>query len=141
MVVEVQLCYRLTNIGPRSVPKWNTSGNLHLNDDTLGKRFVSREEFSRIGSGNSYYRLDSTILPTTSLTTEHIVGIMVRRAENFDETLPRILNATSVTFWPITDEGPGEKTTFNLSDMLDWGKLLPSFQQAYMLGLGRLQAE
>jgi hypothetical protein len=142
VVVEVQFCYRLENIGSRFVPKWSTGGELHLQDDALGKRFVNKEEFPRIGSGdNTYIRWDSTILPTTSLTTEHFVGIIVRRSEKFDETLPRILNATSVTFWPITEEGPGEKTTVKLSDELDWGKLLPSFQQAYMLGLGRLSAE
>lgn len=30
----------------------------------------------------------------TSLTTEHIIGLTVRRSENFDERLPRILDAT-----------------------------------------------
>ena len=141
MVVEVQFCYRLENIGPRSVPKWHTGGELHLHDEGLGKRFVTKEVFPRIGSRDNYLVRDNTILPTTWLTTEWINAVMVRRTEKFDEMLPRILNAISVTFWPITEEGPGEKTTVNLSDVLDWAKLLPSFQQAYMLGLGRLQAE
>lgn len=141
MVVEVQLCYRLENVGPRSVPKWSTGSQLHLHDDSLGKRFVTKEEFPRIGSGDSYIRLDSTILPTTSLTSEQIIGVMVCRTEQFDEMLPRILNAISVTFWPISEEGPGEKTTVRLSDVLDWAQLLPAFQQAYMLGLGRLPAK
>jgi hypothetical protein len=136
IVVEVQLCYQLENIGHKSVPKWSTGAELHLHDDYLGKRFVTNEEFPRIGSGSSYIRLDSTILPTTSLTTEHIFGVMVRRSENLDEILPRILSATRVTFWPITEDGPGEKTTKNLADVIDWAKLLPSFQQAYILSLG-----
>jgi len=141
MVVEVELCYRLQNIGHKSIPKWSTGVELHLHDDDLGKRFVANEEFPRIGSGNSYYRLDSTILPTTSLTTEHIVGVMVRRSEKFDETLPKILNAITVTFWAITEDEPGEKTTGKLADVIDWTKLLPSFQQSYLLGLGRLPAQ
>lgn len=110
-------------------------------DDELGKRFVNKEEFFGLGSGESYIRLDSTILPTTSLTTEHIIGVTVRRSEQFDETLPRILNATSVTFWPITDHGPGRTTTVKLVDVMDWTKLLPAFQQSYMFALGRLPAE
>lgn len=114
---------------------------MHLHDEELGKRFVNKEEFPRIGSGYSYYRIDSTILPTTSLTTEHIIGVIVRRSEKFDETLPKILNATSVTFWGITEDGPGEKTTVKLADVLDWTKLLSSFQQAYTLGLGRLPTQ
>lgn len=135
MVIELELCYQLQNIGQKSVPKWSTDAELNLHDDELGKRFVTREEFPKIGTGNSYYRLDSTILPTTSLTTEHIGAVMVKRSEKFDETLPRILNAIAVTFWPITDDGPGEKTTVKLADVIDWTKLLPSFQQAYLLAL------
>jgi hypothetical protein len=141
LVIEVMLCFLLTNIGPRSVPKWKTGGNFYLSDDALGKRFVSKEEFPRIGSGNSYIYTDCTILPTTSLTTEQIFGVMVRETENFDETLPRILNAISATFWPITDKGPGEKTTVNLSEVLDWEQLLPSFQQGHMMALSQTPAE
>lgn len=102
MVVEVQLCYRLENVGPKSIPKWSTGGSLDLHDDELGKRFVTKEEFTRIGSGSSYH---------------------------------------SVTFWPITEDRPVDKTTVKLVDLLNWTTLLPSFQQAYMLGLGRLPAE
>lgn len=141
MVVEVQLCYRLENVGPRSIPKWSTGGSFDSHDDELGKRFVTKDEFPRLGSGASYIRLDSTILPTTSVTTEQIIGVMVHRSEKFDETLPRILNAISVTFWPITDEGPGDKPTVKLADVIDWTMLLPAFQQSYMLALGRLPAE
>ncbi|MDQ3332056.1 MAG: hypothetical protein M3552_15610 [Planctomycetota bacterium] len=141
MVVEVQLWYRLTNVGPKSIPKWTTDASLTLHDDELENRLVNKVEFPRIGSGDSYIRMDSTILPTTSRTTEQIFGVVVRRSEKFDEMLPAILNAISITFWPITEDGPGEETTLNLADVLDWTKLLPSFQQAYMLGLGRLSAE
>ena len=51
------------------------------------------------------------------------------------------LNAITVTFWAITEDGPGEKTTGKLADVIDWTKLLPSFQQSYLLGLGRLPAQ
>jgi hypothetical protein len=142
MLVEVQFCYRLQNVGPKSIAKWHIGGELSLSDDTLGKRFVTKEEFPRIGSRDDHrIGTDSTILPTTWQTTEHIVGVIVRRSEKFDEILPRILNATSVTFWGITEDGPGDKTTVKLADVIDWTKLLPSFQQAYLLGLGRLPAE
>lgn len=137
MVVEVQICYRVTNIGPRAVSKWTTSCNLHLDND-FGKRWVNKEDCPRIGSGGIYIRPDSTILPTTSLTTEHIAGVIVRRTEKIDEMLPWILNATSVTFWPISEEGPGEETTVKLLDVLDWAKVLPSFQQVYSSALSAL---
>jgi hypothetical protein len=141
MVVEVQFCYRLQNVGPKAVPKWDTSASFDLSDDELGKRFVTREEFPRIGSGPGYYRRDSTILPTLDMTTEHILGVIVRRSEKFDEMLPRILNATTVSFWPVTDDGQGEKTTVALASLIEWEKLQPGFRQSYDLALGRMEAE
>jgi hypothetical protein len=75
------------------------------------------------------------------MTTEHIMGVIVRRSETFDEMLPRILNATTVTFWPVTDDGPGEKTTIALAGLIEWEKLREGFRQSYELGLGRLDAK
>jgi hypothetical protein len=141
MVVEVQFCYRLQNIGKKPVAKWGTGANLNLSDDSLGKRFVNNEEFPRLGSGSSYIRLDSTILPSLSMTTEQLVGVVIRRSESFDETLPKVLNATTLTFWPVTEDGPGLETSVRLADVVNWSEQLAGFQQSYMLALGRLEAK
>jgi hypothetical protein len=141
MVLEVQFCYRLRNVGKKAVPKWGTGANLSLSDDSLGKRFVNKDEFPRLGSGNSYYRPDSTILPSLTMTTEQLIGVIVRRSEQFDELLPKILNATTLTFWPVTEDGPGLETVVRLADVIDWAAQLPGFQQSHMLALGRLDAK
>ena len=73
------------------------------------------------------------VLSTTSLTTEHIIGVMVCRSERFDEVLPKISTERIVTSWPITGDGPGDRTTVKLVDMLDWTELLPAFEQSYIL--------
>jgi hypothetical protein len=107
MIVEVQFCYRLKNVGKRPVAKWDTGAKLNLSDDSLGKRFVNKEEFPRLGSGPSYFRRDSTILPSLTMTTEQIFGVIIRRSEPFDDVLPKVMNATTLTFWPVTEDGPG----------------------------------
>lgn len=141
VVVEAEFCFRLKTIGPKAVPKWSTCATLNLSDDTLGERFVNKTKFPRIGSGPSYYRLDSTVLPTLEMTTEHIIGVIVRRSETFDEILPRILKATSVTFWPVTDEGSGDKTTVALVGLVEWERLRDGFRQSYDLALAQLDAK
>lgn len=141
IVVEVQFCYRLKNVGPKAVPKWSSSAEFHLSDDELGKRFVSKEEFPSIGSGPSHYRMDSTILPSLEMKTGHIIGIIVHRTESLDEVLPKILNALSVTFWPVTDDGPGEKKAVALAGLIMWDKLRDGFHLSYDLALGPLNAK
>lgn len=138
MVVEIQFVYKVHNIGKKAVSKWKVGGRIDALDPELEKRLVNPETFPRLGTRG--IPMDTTILPTLSETAWQTIGVMIRRSESFQETLRKTLDSYRLTFWAITDDGPGEEKTVNLVDRLDWASLLPSFKSAYLLALGRLEA-
>ena len=90
---------------------------------------------------NRVHILAGLVLSTTSLTTEHIIGVMVHRSENLTKYCPRSSTERVSLLRPITGDGPGDRTTVKLVDMLDWTEFAPALEQSYILALGRLPAE
>jgi hypothetical protein len=114
---------------------------MRRNPEKQGVFFIVSERskaFPRLGSGDSYYRTDYTILPTLSMTTEVIYGVVVRRSEMFIRVLACAVNSGTLNYWGITEEGIGEKKTVKLAEVIDWGTKQDGFEQSYLLGARRL---
>jgi hypothetical protein len=127
IVVEIQLNFEVENVSALSVANWKVPCRISgIPEENL----FTRQSFSKIGSGLSYMRMNSTILPTQSLTTEIIFGLKICKAEAVDDQVRRLLQDATVTYHAISDNHVGEDLTTNLSDKIDWNYLLNGVKQS-----------
>jgi hypothetical protein len=138
VIVEVAFAVRVRNEGLKAIPRWEIGAEVDWTDTGVEQRLVNNDAFPGLWRRGGI-RLDSTLLSGRYMDDEHAIGVWIRRSDPFGETFKRTLNATTLTFWPITDEGPGERKTVNLSDHIDWEKQLPGFREAHLLTVGRLE--
>ncbi len=121
IVVELEFCFSVENTSQQSVANWSVSSNLQISQEGVG---LKREEFPKIGSGNSYIRLNSTILPTLQMTTELICGLKFKRWEYLEGQVREALEPATLTFKAISDNHVGEETSVSLRDLIAWDELV-----------------
>ena len=127
IVSEVQLGFVVENVSSQSVANWTVQCEIAgLSQETL----LTRQTFPKIGTGSSYIRLNSTILPTQSLTTEVIFGLRIRRSEALESQIRQLLECVTVTFHAISDNHISEKTTVALQEKIKWDQLLSGMRES-----------
>lgn len=126
IVIEVQLCFSVKNVSSKSVTNWTVVCNINLSQEVC----LTKKTFPKIGSGDSYIRLNSTILPTQSLNTEILYGLKVKRNEPLGKQIHRLLEPAQVTFHAISDNHVGEKFSVLLQEKINWVQLLDGIKES-----------
>ncbi len=106
---------------------WSVSGTLQVSGEGV---VLNKEEFPRIGSGNSYIRLNSTILPSLQMTTELICGLKIKRWESLEGQVREVLEPAKFAFKAISDNHVGEETSVLLRDLIAWDELVDGMKMS-----------
>jgi hypothetical protein len=128
LLVEVCLCFRAENAGTKAISKWAVGCEVDVSNKVDPERLITKEQFPQLGSSGGV-RLDDTILPSLSLTSKLMFGLVIR--EPFEFCMWEILNAITVTVWGITEDGVGNKTTVLLREAANLREAMPDFAESF----------
>lgn len=139
VIAEIQLCFTVRNTSDNQTSKgWSVQGELSLPPDVC----YTRKTFPRIGSGNSYMRLDNTLLPQSEVTTELLFGLKINQHQSLslrrllEPQFRTLLEPAVLKYRVISDNHTGPFAEVLVREKIDWEPLMVGVENAYLLATG-----